>query len=171
LHDAQTQIIPKSLPGGTENVAKTAIKKTFAVDADDDDGNVDAAASEGMKKTMDGMCDAMMPLGSGGMKGKGQDDDSDEETAPRRRRGARAVNGGGTPTPKKEDPEAELKKEVSKVIKGSGPMLGTSCITMGSKLNSPCKLSGNLLAQVENSCNPGSRCGRHPASPLWKQGR
>jgi hypothetical protein len=101
LHDAQTQIIPKSLPGGTENVAKTAIKKTFAVDADDDDGNVDAAASEGMKKTMDGMFDAMMPLGSGGKKGKGQDDDSDEETAPRRRRGARAVNGGGTPTQKK----------------------------------------------------------------------
>ena len=31
-------------------MAKTAIKKTFAVDADDDDGNVDAAASEGMKK-------------------------------------------------------------------------------------------------------------------------
>ena len=95
------------------------------------------------------MFDAMTPLGIGGKEGKDQDDDSEDEKAPRRRRAGRAGNGGGgsTPTPKKEDPDAELKKEVSKIIKGSGPIHAWNVLHHhGFLIQQSMQLSGNWLA-------------------------
>ena len=112
--------VPRSLPGGTENVAKTEIKKSFSLEGGEDEGG-EKPESEGTRKTLDGVFEAMMPLSG---KNKKRGSDSDSEDAPKRRKG-RGAQSTTTTTTKKDDPDAEIKKEVSKVIKGSGPVFGT----------------------------------------------
>lgn len=109
-------------------MAKTAIKKSFSIgEMDDENEDGEKPESEGTKKVLDGVFESMMPL-SGGKNKKGRDE-SDDEDPPSRRRQTRAGQ-SAQDTTKKEDPDAEMKKEVSKVIKGSGPVLGTLHHTM-----------------------------------------
>ena len=131
-------------------MAKTAIKKSFSLE---DEGG-ENPESEGNKKTLEGMFESMMPLS--GKKNKKGRDDSDSEDAPKRTRGRGAQN--PKTTTKKEDPDAEIKKEVSKVIKGSGPVLRTLHHTMYAffHVKNLCNQKWSFLAQVEDSCDQGS---------------
>ncbi len=109
------------MTGGTENLAKTTMRKTCTIgDVVEDDGDGDdtrsASASglgsgqpknkgEELKKTLGSVFDSMVPLKAAKSKRNvGDDSDQSDDGAGKRRRGGRG--GGGQPPRNPVDPEA-----------------------------------------------------------------